>query len=135
MKTTSLIFWTLSSVFPCVVHRISTILQMLTEWGDRYGSLVIFVIDLSHVIRGVIFLLTAVKNMKASVERLAHEAWRFCRAEYWAASARANGRRGREKHFSLLPSQSPRSFTTPDPLHDVYLMLKRHLFKSFLSSG
>ena len=38
---------------------------------------------------------------------------RLSRAEYWAASARANGRRGREKHFSLLPSQSPRSFTAP----------------------
>ena len=59
------------------------------------------------------FLLTAVKNVKASVERLARVAWRFCRAEYWAASARANGRRSREKHFSLLPSQSPRSFTSP----------------------
>ena len=82
MKTTSLIFGTR---FSCVVHRIRTILQLLTELGDRYGFLLIFVIDLLHVIRGVIFLLTALKNMKASVERLAREAWRFCRVQYRAA--------------------------------------------------
>lgn len=85
MKTTSLIFGTR---FSCVLHRISTIPQLLTEWGDRYGFLVIFVIDLLHLIRGVIFLLTTVKNMKASVERLAREAWRFCRVQYRAPKPR-----------------------------------------------
>lgn len=86
------------------------------------------------------FLLTAVKNMKASVERLARVAWRFCRAEYWAASARANGGKAARNishcfRPNLLVVSLPQQFCAADPLLDVYLMLKRHLFKSFLSSG
>ena len=79
--------------FPGVVHRIITLLQLPTEIGDRYGFLVIVVIDLLYVIRGVI-LLTAVKKKQAE----------------GVGSAE-------------------------DQLHDVYLMLKHHLFNSFLSSG
>ena len=66
----------------CPPNKHYTTTANITELGDRYRFLVIFVIDLLHVIRGVIFLLLAVKNMKASVVRLARVAWRFCRAQY-----------------------------------------------------
>ena len=36
---------------------------------------------------------------------------------------------------NLLVVSLPQQFCAADPLLDVYLMLKRHLFKSFLSSG
>lgn len=36
---------------------------------------------------------------------------------------------------NLLVVSLPQQFCVADPLHDVYLMLKRHLFESFLSSG
>ena len=66
-----LIFWTISSVFSrrCP-SGISTLLQLPTEVGDRYGFLVIVVIDLLYVIPGVILLICSEKNkLKASVER------------------------------------------------------------------
>ena len=66
-----LIFWTISSVFSrrCP-SGISTLLQLPTEVGDRYGFLVIVVIDLLYVIPGVILLTCSEKNkLKASVER------------------------------------------------------------------
>ena len=45
MKTTCLLFRTISSVFfHSVIHRISTVLQLLTEMGDRLGFQVIVVI-------------------------------------------------------------------------------------------
>lgn len=67
MKTTCLIFSMISSIFPGVaVHRISTILRLPTEMGDRSEFLVIVVIDLLYVIPGVI-LPTEKKNKPEGV--------------------------------------------------------------------
>ena len=64
--------------------------------------------------------------MKASVERLARD-----------SMAVLSGRVLSGKRFrpNLLVVSLPQQFCAADPLLDVYLMLKRHLFKSFLSSG
>ena len=51
--------------FPGVVQRISIILQLPTEVGDRYGFLVIVFYMLFLGLFGVI-LLNAVKNLKAT---------------------------------------------------------------------
>ena len=69
MKTTSYILDDIVFYRRCP-SGISTLLQLPTEVGDRYGFLVIVVIDLLYVIPGVILLTCSEKNkLKASVER------------------------------------------------------------------